>query len=48
MREESRQKAFQNRQLRRIFGLKRDGVTGERRRLHNEELYDLYSLPNII
>jgi hypothetical protein len=34
--------------LRRIFGLKRDEVTGEWRKLHNEELYDLYSLPSII
>jgi hypothetical protein len=33
--------------LRRIFGPKRDEVTGERRRLHNEELTDLYSTPNI-
>jgi hypothetical protein len=33
--------------LRRIFGLKRDEVTGEWRRLHNEELYALYSSPNI-
>jgi hypothetical protein len=39
---------FENRVLRRIFGLKRDGVTGEWRRLHNEELNDLYSSPNII
>jgi hypothetical protein len=39
---------FENRVLRRIFGLKRDEVTGEWRRLHNEELYDVYSSPNII
>jgi hypothetical protein len=38
----------ENRVLRRIFGLKRDKVTGEWRRLHNEELNDLYSSPNII
>jgi hypothetical protein len=34
--------------LRRIFGPKRDEVTGEWRKLHNEELHDLYSSPNII
>jgi hypothetical protein len=34
--------------LRRIFGLKRDKITEERRRLHNEELYDLYSSPDIM
>ena len=34
--------------LRRIFGLRRDEVTGEWRRLHNEELNDLYSSPNIL
>jgi hypothetical protein len=34
--------------LRRIFGLKRDEVTGERRKLHDEELRNLYSLPSII
>jgi hypothetical protein len=39
---------FENRVLRRIFGPKRDEVTGECRRLHNEELKDLYSSPNII
>jgi len=39
---------FQNRVLRRVFGPKRDEVIGERRKLHNEELRDLYSLPNIV
>jgi hypothetical protein len=39
---------FENRVLRRIFGLKRDEVTGEWRKLHNEELLDLYSSPSII
>jgi hypothetical protein len=34
--------------LRRIFGPKRDEVTGELRKVHNEELCDLYSLPSII
>jgi len=38
---------FENRVLRRIFGPRRDEVTGERR-LHNEELNDLYSSPNIV
>jgi hypothetical protein len=41
-------RVFENRVLRRIFGPKRDEVTGEWRRLHNEELYALYSSPNII
>ena len=39
---------FENRVLRRIFGPKRNEVTGEWRKLHNEELSDLYSLPNIV
>jgi hypothetical protein len=37
---------FENRMLRRIFGLKRDEMTGECRKLHNEELRDLYSSPS--
>jgi hypothetical protein len=39
---------FENRVLRRIFGPKRDEVTGEWRKLHNKELHDLYPLPSII
>ena len=39
---------FENRVLRRVFGPKRDEVTGEWRKLHNEELRDLFSLPNIV
>jgi hypothetical protein len=38
----------ENRVLRRVFGPKRDEVTGERRKLHYEELNDLYTLPNIV
>jgi len=40
-------RVFENRVLRRVFGPKRDEVTGERRKLH-DELHDLYSSPNII
>jgi hypothetical protein len=43
LREEHRLRVFENRVLRRIFGPKRDEVTGEWRRLHNEGLNDLYS-----
>ena len=39
---------FENRVLRGIFGAKRDEVTGEWRKLHNEELHNLYSSPNIV
>jgi hypothetical protein len=48
LREEHRLRVFENRVLRRIFGLKRDEVTGEWRKLHNEELRDLYSSPSLI
>ena len=48
MKEEHRLKVFENRVLRRIFGLKRDGVAGEWRKLYNEELSDLYRSPNIV
>jgi hypothetical protein len=39
---------FENRVLRRIFGRKMDEVTGDWRKLHNEELHNVYSLPNIL
>jgi hypothetical protein len=48
LREERRLRVFENRVLRRIFGIKRDEVTGEWRKLHNEELHDLYCSPNTI
>jgi hypothetical protein len=48
LREEHRLKVFENRVLSKIFGSKRDKVTAEWRRLHNEKLKDLYSSPNII
>jgi hypothetical protein len=48
LREKRRLRAFENRILRRIFGPKRDGVTGEWRKLHNDELHGLYSAPNIV
>jgi hypothetical protein len=47
LREEHRPRMFENKVLRGIFGPRRDEVTGEWSRLHNEELYDLYS-PNTI
>jgi hypothetical protein len=48
LREEHRLRVFENRVLRRIFGPKRDEVTGEWRKLHNEELHNLYSSTDII
>jgi hypothetical protein len=41
-------KVFENRVLRRVFGPRREEVTGKWRKLHNEEFNDLYSLPNIV
>jgi len=48
LREERRLRVFENRVLRRVFGSKRDELTLEWRKLRNEELSDLYSLPNIV
>jgi hypothetical protein len=47
LREESRLRVFENRLLRRMFGPRRDEVTGEWRKLHNEQINDLYASPNI-
>ena len=48
LRDGRRLRMFENRVLRRVFWPKRDEVTGEWRKLHNEELSDLYSIPNIV
>jgi hypothetical protein len=48
LREERRLRMLENRVLRRIFGSKRDEATGEWRKIHNEELNDLYSSPTIV
>jgi hypothetical protein len=48
LREEHRLRVFENRVLRGIFGPKRDGVIGDWRKLHNEELHNLYCSPSII
>jgi hypothetical protein len=48
LREEHRPRVFQNKRLRRIFGLKRNEVTGDWGKLHNEKLHNLYSFPSVI
>jgi hypothetical protein len=48
LREERRLRVFENSVLTKMFGRKRDEITGDLRRLYNEELYELYSSPNII
>ena len=48
LREERRLRVSENRELRRVFGTKRDKATGEWKKLHNEEVNDLYSSPNIV
>jgi hypothetical protein len=48
LREERRLRVFENRVLRGVFEPRRDEVTGEWRKLHNDELNDLHSLPNIV
>jgi hypothetical protein len=48
LREQHRLRVFENRVLRRIFGPRNDEVTGEWRKLHNEELHNLYSSPDIL
>jgi hypothetical protein len=47
LRDERRPREFENRVLRKIFGSKRNGVTGDWRKLHTEELHDLYSSPQL-
>jgi hypothetical protein len=48
LREDRRLRVFENRVMRRVFGPKRDEVTGEWRKLHNEKLHDIYCSPTIV